>query len=222
MTSVRRRRRETAAGDSEIVGPPANFIELDPEYETLDPGVPLLRIYAPGRYGAGPARFRTRGPYKRFDHQRAGPDGRPRVDSRRGILYTGATLVSCVGEYFGDTGEIARTGNRLARLSVLAPLKLLDLRGTAATGAGSLPAISAITQRATTQMWARWWYEHPQLAGAHGLIYSAAHSGEDAVALWERARGRVACRGANRWGLDDLRLDNDLHFAASRLRLALA
>jgi hypothetical protein len=222
VTSVRRRRRETAVGDSEIVDPPPDFIELDPEYETIDRGVPLLRIYAPGRYGAGPTRFRIRGPYKRFDHQRAGPSGRPRIDQRRGILYAGATLVGCVGEYFGDTGEIVRTGNRLARLSVLAPLKLLDLRGTAATGAGSLPAIGAITQRATTQMWARWWYEHPQLAGTHGLIYSAAHSGEDATALWERARGRIACRGANRWSLDDLRLDNDLHFAASRLRLALA
>lgn len=222
MTSIRPRRRETASGDSEIVGPPSNFIELDPEYETLERGVRMLRIYAPGRYGAGPTRLRTRGPYKRFDHQRVGQDGRPRVDPQRGILYAGATLVGCVGEYFGDTGEIVRVGNRLARLSVLAPLKLLDLRGTAATGAGSLPAISAITQRATTQTWARWWYEHPQLAGVHGLIYSAAHSGEDAIALWERARGRVACRAANHWSMGDPRLDNDLHFAASRLRLALA
>lgn len=222
MASVRRRRRETATGDSEIVDPPPNFIELDPEYETLDRGVPLLRIYAPRRYGAGPTRFRTRGPYKRFDHHRVGPDGCPRVDSPRGIIYIGATLIGCLGEYFGDAGEIVRADNRLARLSVLAPLKLLDLRGTAATGVASLPAISAITQRTTTQKWARWWYEHPQLADAHGLIYSAAHSGEDAMALWERARGRVACGRANRWGLDDLRLDNDLHFAASRLRLALA
>jgi hypothetical protein len=182
----------------------------------------MLRIYAPGRYGARPTRFRTRGPFKRFDHQRAGPDGNPRVDPHRGILYAGPTLIGCVGEYFGDTGEIVRAGNRLARLSVLATLELLDLRGTAATGAGTIQAISGITQRMTTQTWARWWYEHPQLARVHGLIYSAAHSGEDAIALWERARGRVACRGVNHWGLDDRQLDNDLHFTASRLRLALA
>jgi RES domain len=219
---ARPRRTDTPAGDSEIVGPPSKSVEVDPRYEILDRGERILRIYAPGRYGAAPARFRTRGPYKRFDHQRAGADGAPRVDSRRGILYAGRTFLGCVGECFSDAGEITRRGNRLARLSVLEPIELLDLRGTAATGARTIPAISGISQRATTQAWARWWYEHPQLHGVEGLMYAAASSAEDAIALWERARGKVACRRHNHWGLDDDRLADEVHVAASELHLAVA
>jgi RES domain-containing protein len=218
----RRRRTDTPAGDSEIVQPDSTYIDLDPQFEILERGKRLMRVYAPGRYGAAPARFRTRGPYKRFDHQRAGIDGLPRVDSRRGILYAGPTLLGCVGEYFSDTGEITRRGNRLARLSVLKPIKLLDLRRASATGAGTIPAISGISQRATTQAWARWWYAHPQLRDVEGLIYAAANSSEDALAIWERARGKIACRLYNYWGLDDSRLTDEVHLAASELHLSVA
>jgi RES domain-containing protein len=197
-------------------------LELDPRFEYLSRRDRLLRIYAPGRYGAGPTRFRIRGPYARFDHHRPGSEGLPRVDAARGILYACSTFLGCVGEYFGDQGEVTRVGNRLARLTVVAPLKLLDLRGTAATGAATLPAISGISQRATTQSWSRWWYAHPQLDDVDGLIYSAAHSGEDAIALWERAKGSVTCRRSNHYGLDSPRLDDDVHLAASRLRLPVA
>jgi len=218
---ARRRRTDTPTGDSEIVQPPSTYIDLDSCFEILQRGKRLLRIYAPGRYGAAPARFRTRGPYKRFDHQRADVDSLPRVDSQRGILYAGPTFIGCTGEYFGDTGEITRQGNRLARLSVLKPIKLLDLRATAATGAGTIPAISGISQRATTQAWARWWYTHPQLNDADGLIYTAANSGHDAIALWERARGKITCHAHNHWGLDDPQLADDVHLAASKLHLTV-
>jgi len=219
---ARPRRTKTPTGDSEIVEPPSTYVDLDPQFVDLRPRQRLLRIYAPDRYRAAPVRFRTRGPYSRFDHQRAAPDGSARVDSSRGILYAGPTFLGCTGEYFGDAGEITRRGNRLARLSVVERIRLLDLRGTAATGAATIPAIGGISQRATTQEWARWWYAHPQLREADGLVYTSANTGEDAVALWERARGKIVCRRHNHWGLDDERLTDDVRLAASRLHLSVA
>ena len=117
-------------------------------------------------------------------------------------------MLCCAGEFFAETGEITLPGVRLARLTVTEPLRLLNLRGTAANGAGTIPAIGAVTQRATTQAWARWWYEHPQLADIDGLIYPASGSGDDAVALWERARGKMTCRRNHHWPLDDPNLDD--------------
>jgi hypothetical protein len=216
------RRQRVATGDVEILDPPTDFDRLDPAWVTLPRGTRLFRIYAPQKFAGAPVRFRTRGPYVRFDHQRPDADGKPRVDRQRGILYAGVDFLGCVGEYFGDTGEIVRVGNRLARLSVLSALTLLDLRGTEARAAGTIPAIGSISQRRTTQAWARWWYEHPDLTAAHGLIYTSAQSGRDVMAIWERARGRIACRRSNHWGLDDPRLNDDLNLAAARLRLPLA
>jgi hypothetical protein len=131
-------------------------------------------------------------------------------------------LLCCAGEFFAETGEITLPGVRLALLTVQEPLRLLDLRGTAANGAGTIPAISAVTQRATTHAWARWWYEHPQLTDVDGLIYPASGSGEDAMALWERARGKVVCRRNHHWPLDHPDLDNELQVASHRLRLPIA
>jgi hypothetical protein len=213
------RRIERPTGDKELALPPADFVALDPVITPLAQGSHLLRIYTPLRFGAAPLRFREWGPYNRFDHQRASLSGARRVDRGRGVLYAGFHLVGPIGEVFGDSGEVTRVGYRLARLTVRSQLDLLDLRGTAATGAGTIQAIAAVTQRETTQAWARWWYEHPQLAGVHGVRYVSAHSGEDAVAFWERARGRLSCRPGRHWGLDDPRLEGDVLLAASRLRL---
>jgi hypothetical protein len=55
-----------------------------------------------------------------------------------------------------------------------------------------------------------------------GLIYSASGSGEDAVALWERARGNVVYRRNHRWPLDDPDLDDELQLVSHRLRLPIA
>lgn len=219
---ARARRTRGPSGDPELTLPPEDFEPLDPEYHDLAKASLLLRLYAPAVYRATPTRFREVGPIERFDHQRPAADGRPRRDPGRGILYAAPSLLCCVGEYFGDQGEIALPGVRLARLTVVAPLRLLDLRGTAATGAGTIPAISAITRRATTQAWARWWYEHPQLAGVDGLLYDAANSGATAVAVTERARGKVVCRRGHHWPLSEPRLADELEVAAHRLRLAVA
>ena len=218
---ARPRRVRVGRADRELRLPPAAFDEIDPEFVVLEPATRLLRIYAPAVHNATPAGFRTQGPYSRFDHQRPAPDGGPRNDRERGILYAGRSFTCVVGEFFGDQGEIALAGVHLARLTVTEPLRLLDLRGTAATGAGTIAAIAAVTQRATTQAWARWWYEHPRLAGVRGLLYAASHSGEDAVALTERSRGGIVCRSGHHWPLEDPSLADDLELAAHRLRLVI-
>ena len=219
---ARPKRIRTARGDKELSGPPPGFDRIDPEFATFDADALLLRLYAPAAHRATAAGFRTWGPHNRFDHQRLGSEGRATVDRSRGILYGARTLLCCVGEFFAETGEITLPGVRLARLTVRGRLRLLDLRGTAANAAGTIPAISAVTQRSTTQGWARWWYEHPQLTDVDGLIYPASGSGEDAVALWERARGNVVCRRNHHWPLDDPDLDDELQLVSHRLRLPIA
>ncbi|HEY6691958.1 MAG TPA: hypothetical protein VI006_03855 [Solirubrobacteraceae bacterium] len=219
---ARPRRVPTAGGDKELSLPPADFAALDPELVEVEPATRLLRLYAPAVHNATPAGFRTWGPLNRFDHHRAPPEAPRGIDRERGIVYAASALLCVAGEFFGDQGEITLPGARLARLTVTEPLRLLDLRGTAATGAGTIPAIGAITQRATTQAWARWWYEHPQLPGVEGLLYTASHSGQDAVALSERTRGKVVCRSGQHWALDDPVLADDLELVAYRLRLPIA
>jgi hypothetical protein len=219
---ARPRRGRTARGDKELSGPPPGFARIDPELVEIDAGARLLRLYAPAVHRATAAGFRAWGPHNRFDHHRPGHDGRPTVNRARGILYSARTLLCCAGEFFAETGEITLPGVRFARLTVKERLRLLDLRGTAANGAGTIPAISAVTQRATTQAWARWWYEHPQLPKVDGLIYPASGSGADAVALWERARGKVVCRRNQHWPLVHPDLADELQVVSHCLRLPIA
>ena len=182
-------------------------------------GVRLLRIYSPSSHQATPASYREWGPVSRFDHQRPTATGGCGVDRGRGVLYAAPSMLCCVGEFFGDTGSVTVADARLARLRVQAPLRMLDVRKTAAAGAGTIHAIGAITQRATTQAWARWWYEHPQLIDVHGVLFEASHSGEDSYMFWERARGRLRCPSGQHWALTDPKVLDDLHVAAHRLRL---
>ncbi len=94
-------------------------------------------------------------------------------------------------ECFGDDWVVETAGARLAVLRVEQELVLLDLRGRAANAAGTLAAISQDGEREVTQDWARWWYDAPTLAGLHGLLFTGAHNGEDAIAVFERAAGRL-------------------------------
>lgn len=184
---------------------------------TVANGVGLLRTYAPDPYDTAPLTFREFGPLNRFDHQRSGNG--PQLDSGRGILYAGFDLICCVGEYFGDQGAVTRAGNRLTKLLVEEPAEVLDLRKEAATGAGTIPAIGGVGERSITQAWARWWYEHPDLQNAAGLLYTSAHTGEDALAFWERAEGRFSTTAD--WELADDEIRDDVELAAHRLRLPI-
>ncbi|MEN9517470.1 MAG: hypothetical protein RLZZ381_58 [Cyanobacteriota bacterium] len=163
---------------------------VNPQTITLPANTKLRRIFDPTRFNATAIGFRSYGPVSRFDHHSS---NEPSEDSRRRIIYAGFSLSCCIVEYFGD-GEIINLENiRLAIIYLNKELKLLDLRGKAAMAAGTVTAISAITQTKITQAWGRYFYEHIELYDrVDGLIFSGAHNGEDAIALYERAEAIIS------------------------------
>ena len=65
-------------------------------------------------------------------------------------------------------------------------------------------ALGQAPDRALTQAWSRYFYEQPALYGPiDGLICHNAHNEEDALALYERATGGIACPAGNILRLDD-------------------
>jgi hypothetical protein len=215
------RRLATAARDKLLAGPPSSFESIDPVIEPVASGKKLYRAYSPKPYGTKPRTFRNVGPLERFDHHRpVGPGMPPKQHRGRGILYAGFDPIWSLGEFFGASGVITLNGNRIARLTVTRSLRLLDLRGLAATRVGTAPGIAGIETRATTQAWARYFYEHPDLAEIDGLIYEAFHSGLDSVALWERAKDAV--RTDQGWSLGASTIRGHIDFAAYALSYAIA
>ncbi|MGL5836166.1 MAG: RES family NAD+ phosphorylase [Waterburya sp.] len=162
---------------------------VNPQTIVLPANTKLRRIFDPTRFNATAIGFRSYGPVSRFDHHSS---NEPSEDSRRRIIYAGFSLSCCIVEYFGD-GEIINVENiKLAIIYLNQELELLDLRGRAAMAAGTVTAISAITQREITQAWGRYFYEHLELYDrVDGLIFSGAHNGEDVIALYERAEDTI-------------------------------
>lgn len=162
---------------------------VNPQTIILPANTKLRRIFDPTRFNATAIGFRSYGPVSRFDHHSS---NEPSEDPERRILYAGYSLSCCIVEYFGD-GEVINLKNiKLAIIYLNQELELLDLRGRAAMAAGTVTAISAITQREITQAWGRYFYERIELYGrVDGLIFSGAHNGEDAIALYERAEATV-------------------------------
>jgi hypothetical protein len=99
----------------------------------------------------------------------------------RGIHYSAPSLSSCVA--------------------------LFDLRGSGAMRAGSVIALSATADRSLSQQWSRFFYgtaiadERP----IDGLLYSNAHNGESALALYERAEAAIHCEAELPLAADELR-----------------
>jgi RES domain len=148
-----------------------------------------VRLYDPtSRCRPGPRSFRHNGPRLRFDHHRPAPDGSPTNDPKRSVYYAALTLSCALVEVFGDGGVIERAQWQLALSTLRDPLQLVDLRGAAAMRAGAVAAIGALECRSLTQAWSRYIYDNSAIYGnVHGLIYSGAHNGEDAIVLYERA-----------------------------------
>ena len=162
---------------------------VNPQIYILPSNTKLRRIFDPTRFNATATGFRSYGPVSRFDHHSS---NEPTEDPERRIIYAGFSLSGCIAEYFGD-GEIINVENiKLAIIYLNQEIKLLDLRGKAAMSAGTVTAISAITQREITQAWGRYFYEHIELYDrVDGLIFSGAHNGEDAIALYERVESTI-------------------------------
>ena len=162
---------------------------ITPKFVTLDRNDVLLRIFDPTKYDATAVSFRNYGPVSRFDHHRQYPN---KIDPERSVIYASPTLSCCLVEIFGDGGIIRIEQQQLAFITLKNALKLLDLRGSAAMAAGTLAALSSITERDISQAWGRYFYEKPQLYGEiDGLIFAGSHNGENAVCLYERAESKL-------------------------------
>ena len=97
-------------------------------------------------------------------------------------------ISNCRWAVFGDRRSITCANKRVVRVRVEHDLQLIDLRGPGAMLVGSVAALSATADRPLSQAWARYLYEHPAIdPPAHGLIYTSAHNGGDALVLFERA-----------------------------------
>lgn len=152
-------------------------------------------MYWPQPYGVTGASFRTFGPVSRFDHQRRpAPFPAARDDPDRGIFYAAPEFECSLAEAFGDRWVVQTDDAWLAVLRLTSDLHLLDLRGKGAIHAGSVYAVTTDGDRAITQDWGRYWYEHPDFGSLDGLIYPGAHTGQDAIAVWERAAGKYRVR----------------------------
>ena len=168
--------------------PPSRSIA--PEFVTLSRNDVLIRIFDPTKYEATATSFRNYGAVSRFDHHRNLAD---KLDAERSVIYAGLTLSCCLVEIFGDGGIVSVKQQQLAFITLKEKIKLLDLRGSAAMVAGTVSALSSITERYISQAWGRYFYENPQLYGEiDGLIFAGAHNGEDAVCLYERAKRKIA------------------------------
>ncbi len=162
---------------------------ISPTHVTLKSGEVLIRIFDPTRYGITATSFRSYGPISRFDHHGSYKN---KIDPDRSVIYTGRTLSCCLVEIFGDGGIIALEQQQVAFLTLTSNIRLLDIRGSGAMGAGTVAAISSITQRDISQAWGKYFYEHPEIyAEIEGLIFSGAHNGEDAIMLYERAKPKI-------------------------------
>lgn len=173
-----------------VVHLPPPLRSIAPKFVTLNRNDELLRIFDPTKYNATATDFRNYGPVSRFDHHRQYPN---KIDPERSVIYASSTLSCCLVEIFGDGGIIRIEQQQLAFITLKNVFKLLDLRGSAAMAAGTVAALSSITERNISQAWGRYFYENQQLYGEiDGLIFSGAHNGEDAVCLYERAESKLA------------------------------
>jgi hypothetical protein len=153
----------------------------DPIYHALRAGTALRRIFDPAY--------------------------QPALSDDRAVFYTARTLSGCVVEVCGDDGMIVPGTRQVAHLQLRAAVRLLDLRAAGAMRVGSVAALAKVADRAISQAWARYLYEHPAVASdCSGFLYANAHNDEDALVLFERAESSLALHPENPTPI--LRLDS--------------
>lgn len=209
---------------------------ISPKFEILKPGTVIRRIFDPASYQALVTEFRYFGPLSRFDHQQR-QKSKPVLSSDRGIIYAGFSLSCCLIEIFGDEGTIEIKDQQIADITLKQELTLLDLRDSGAWDAGSVggnaasqAAYSTPTRRVAsmpsdgmrklTQSWSSYFYENPQLYGQiDGLIFNNAHNGEEAIALYERAKIQLESADISIINLNDPALIESIYAIAQKLNL---
>lgn len=192
---------------------------ITPAFFELKPGTNIQRIFDPTKYGATATGFRYYGPLSRFDHQRS---KQPQTDRDRGIIYAGLSFSCCLIEVFGDDEVITIKQQQIAHITLKHSLKLLDLRNSGAWNAGAVSAMTVDGRRKVTQAWSRYFYENPNLYGnIHGLIFSNAHDGQKALALYERAVPKLSSADISILELNHPAIRESLMAIANKLNLSI-
>ncbi len=209
---------------------------ISPKFETLKPGTVIRRIFDPTSYQATATGFRYFGPLSRFDHQQL-HKGKPVLSSDRGIIYAGFSLSCCLIEIFGDEGTIEIKEQQIADITLSKDLTLLDLRDSGAWDAGAVASMPSDGMRKLTQSWSNYFYENLQLYGhIDGLIFDNAHkrsdpasserrkgtltkTGEEAIALYERAKAKLVSADISIINLNDPVLIESIYAIAQKLNL---
>jgi hypothetical protein len=129
-------------------------------------------------------------------------------------------------EMFGSNNpfRLVDLGQRyqVGLVSLARALSMLDLRLDGAVRAGSVHALCGTEDRALSQAWGRYFYEHPSTYSAiDGLIFPSAHNGENCIALFERAADALVCSPLDILPLADSALRPALEDIVVRFRLVL-
>lgn len=175
--------------------PPPRPLDLTAvDWFDLDPGSVVVRVHEPGAAGHAPGalRFGDSPGRGRFDHHVAG--------AGNGVLYVALSTAGSVDDGFAAAaGEVLQPWNGLliarrilgwqvARLEVVSPLRLFDLRGPNLSDLGIDGSIGTSPHRAWTQSWSRW-INHSVLDAA-GLCWQSRRQPRHITGvLNERARG---------------------------------
>jgi hypothetical protein len=207
-----------------IALPPPNRAPY-PLFYTVRTGTRLVRIFDPtSPWQVSALTFNHNGPRNRFDHHRPAPPGSvlPFADDPdRGIYYAGSTLSCCIAECFGDHRMIDKPHLNVAYPMVQRRLRLLDLCRDGAMRVGSVSALCGTADRAISQAWSRYFYEHPVFQNCDGVRYHSAHNNEPAVALYERAETALVCPNNQVIALADPLLRPELLTIAGRQNLTV-
>lgn len=177
-----------------LILPPPPTVTPRPQHETVETQTALVRIFNPAsRYKTQASTYRYFGPLLRFDHHQPLTKEEAvklngKEDPNRGITYWGFTLSCCLVELFGDPKIVEFKDYEVAIATLEQPLLLLDIRDKGAMAAGSVAALGSVADRFVSQAWSRYFYEQIDIyQKVDGILYSNAHNGEKAVALYERS-----------------------------------
>ena len=178
-------------------------------------GTTWLRVYEHDWYAdALGQRFYGPTAAGRFDHH---PAGEPRRAPAHGVGYVASTFRCAVAEVFGDTRLVSPAhDHRVGLVGTTDPLVLADTRDLAALPLGVPAGALRTRDRALTQWVAR---ELHATTSAHGVLYAGWHTGEDCVALWERARPSLSLLDDR--SLSDLDLVPELRLLAQELHYVM-
>lgn len=175
-----------------VIAPPSGF-ERRPLVLNIEPaGRGWLRLYRrrfpdPLGFGRAPSRFSD-------PRQAAGNE------LRFGVVYAGSSLKACVAEaVVRDRGDGRLTSLPLelkeleswmcAALEVREPLRLVDLRGDGALRMGIPSDVVRGADHSGSQPWALALHSHAERPD--GLIYPSRLTGEDNLAVFDRALAKL-------------------------------